>query len=94
MWNQAFYNTMSTDEPTDLDWVQLRKEMGSHHHVETTKEKFNRKFTENPFVPLGKKLAIIVLYIELTLFWFIIYLVYLSVISERCQILRFTCKET
>ncbi|XP_004932659.1 HIG1 domain family member 2A, mitochondrial [Bombyx mandarina] len=45
---------MSTEpEPTDLHWVQLRKEMGASHHVETTREKFHRKFTENPFVPLG-----------------------------------------
>lgn len=46
---------MSTEpEPTDLHWVQLRKEMGASHHVETTREKFHRKFTENPFVPLGR----------------------------------------
>ncbi|XP_030023650.1 HIG1 domain family member 2A, mitochondrial [Manduca sexta] len=40
-------------EPTDLDWIQLRKDMGAAHHVETTSEKFGRKITENPFVPLG-----------------------------------------
>ncbi|KAJ8723352.1 hypothetical protein PYW08_003264 [Mythimna loreyi] len=44
---------MIEDEPTDLDWVQLRKEMGQHQHVETTSEKFSRKFSENPFVPIG-----------------------------------------
>ncbi|KAM3964952.1 HIG1 domain family member 2A, mitochondrial [Aphomia sociella] len=45
---------MSNDEPSDLDWVQLRREMGSAtQHVETTKEKFIRKITENPFVPIG-----------------------------------------
>lgn len=49
---------MSTDEePTDLDWVQLRKEMGAHQHVETTTEKFGRKFSENPFVPIGMLLS-------------------------------------
>lgn len=44
---------MSEDEPTDLDWVQLRKDMGERVRVETTKEKFYRKFAENPFVPIG-----------------------------------------
>ncbi|XP_049872291.1 HIG1 domain family member 2A, mitochondrial [Pectinophora gossypiella] len=44
---------MANDEPSDLDWVQLRQEMGATHHVETTAEKFGRKFSENPFVPIG-----------------------------------------
>ncbi|XP_063534746.1 HIG1 domain family member 2A, mitochondrial [Cydia strobilella] len=45
---------MTTEpEPTDLDWVQLRKDMGKAHHAETMKEKFSRKFEENPFVPIG-----------------------------------------
>lgn len=47
---------MSGDEPTDLDWVQLRQEMSNQHHVETTKEKLGRKLTENPFVPIGKRI--------------------------------------
>ncbi|CAG5028412.1 unnamed protein product [Parnassius apollo] len=41
------------NEPTDLDWIQLRRDMGTSHHTETTKEKFIRKFKENPFVPIG-----------------------------------------
>lgn len=44
---------MANEEPTDLDWVQLRRDMGPAHHVETTQEKFIRKFSENPFVPIG-----------------------------------------
>ncbi|XP_038213918.1 HIG1 domain family member 2A [Zerene cesonia] len=44
---------MANQEPTDLDWVQLRREMGTIPQVETTQEKFVRKFQENPFVPLG-----------------------------------------
>ncbi|KAJ8716616.1 hypothetical protein PYW07_003243 [Mythimna separata] len=44
---------MIEDEPTDLDWIQLRKEMGQHQRAETTSEKFARKFNENPFVPIG-----------------------------------------
>ncbi|XP_068617293.1 HIG1 domain family member 2A, mitochondrial [Battus philenor] len=43
--------TSENDEPTDLDWIQLRRDMGTAH--ETTKEKFVRKFGENPFVPIG-----------------------------------------
>lgn len=46
---------MSNDEPTDLDWIQLRQEMGnSQYTVETSKQKFKRKFSENPFVPIGE----------------------------------------
>ncbi|XP_063231253.1 HIG1 domain family member 2A, mitochondrial [Bacillus rossius redtenbacheri] len=36
----------------DIDWVQLRKDMDSIR-VETIQEKFERKFKENPFVPIG-----------------------------------------
>ncbi|XP_013192305.1 HIG1 domain family member 2A, mitochondrial [Amyelois transitella] len=46
---------MSTEEePTDLDWVQLRRDMNTAAvNVESTKQKFERKFSENPFVPIG-----------------------------------------
>ncbi|XP_022115050.1 HIG1 domain family member 2A, mitochondrial isoform X2 [Pieris rapae] len=44
---------MAEAEPTDLDWVQLRREMGVINRAETTQEKFARKFKENPFVPIG-----------------------------------------
>ncbi|XP_046977196.1 HIG1 domain family member 2A, mitochondrial [Vanessa cardui] len=44
---------MANEEPSDLDWIQLRREMGPSYHVETTKEKFARKFSANPFVPIG-----------------------------------------
>lgn len=44
---------MANEEPTDLDWVLLRQEMGNAQHIETSREKFSRKFTENPFVPIG-----------------------------------------
>ncbi|CAG9787800.1 unnamed protein product [Diatraea saccharalis] len=44
----------SNDEPSDLDWIQLRREMGTTaQHIETFSEKFQRKFNENPFVPIG-----------------------------------------
>lgn len=57
-------------EPTDLDWIQLRKDMGNVQQVETTKEKFTRKFLENPFVPLGMILnkIIHILYVECSIF--------------------------
>lgn len=44
---------MTNEEPSDLDWVQLRREMGTVQHGETTGQKFSRKFSENPFVPIG-----------------------------------------
>lgn len=46
---------MAENEPTDLDWVQLRQEMSKQHHFETTKEKLSRKLNENPLVPIGKR---------------------------------------
>ncbi|XP_041979752.1 HIG1 domain family member 2A [Aricia agestis] len=39
-------------EPKDLDWIQLREEMGKSQ-AETQSDKFARKFKENPFVPIG-----------------------------------------
>ncbi|XP_037724315.1 HIG1 domain family member 2A, mitochondrial [Drosophila subpulchrella] len=37
----------------ELDWIQLRQELGPIVEVETTKEKLQRKIKENPLVPLG-----------------------------------------
>jgi hypothetical protein len=41
--------------------VQLNKDLANHRnegqqHAESAKEKFSRKFTENPFIPIGKDL--------------------------------------
>ncbi|XP_028169943.1 HIG1 domain family member 2A, mitochondrial [Ostrinia furnacalis] len=44
---------MTNEEPSDLDWVQLRREMGAVQHGETSAQKFSRKFYANPFVPIG-----------------------------------------
>lgn len=44
---------MSNEEPNDLDWIQLRKDMGTVHQQETFQDKFQRKFLANPFVPIG-----------------------------------------
>ncbi|XP_016998597.1 HIG1 domain family member 2A, mitochondrial [Drosophila takahashii] len=37
----------------ELDWIQLRQDLGPVAEVETTKEKLQRKIKENPLVPLG-----------------------------------------
>ncbi|EDW82578.1 HIG1 domain family member 2A, mitochondrial [Drosophila tropicalis] len=37
----------------DLDWIQLRQDLGPHVEIETTKEKLQRKIKENPLVPIG-----------------------------------------
>ena len=39
----------------ELNWIQLREEIGAENlkNQESFKEKFNRKFKENPFVPIG-----------------------------------------
>lgn len=37
----------------DLDWIQLRQDLGPVVEVETTKERFVRKVKENPLVPIG-----------------------------------------
>lgn len=38
----------------ELDWIQLRQDLGPVVEVETTKEKLQRKIKENPLVPLGE----------------------------------------
>ena len=56
---------MSTnkDEPvkpafTELEWITLKQDIGSVTPVEQEKglDKLKRKFNENPFVPIGKKM--------------------------------------
>lgn len=39
----------------ELDWIKLKEEIGGENlkNEETLKEKFQRKFNENPFVPVG-----------------------------------------
>ncbi|KAK8738238.1 hypothetical protein OTU49_004120 [Cherax quadricarinatus] len=38
---------------SDLDWITLKKDIGSEHPQELSGDKFKRKFQENPFVPVG-----------------------------------------
>ena len=39
----------------EFDWIKLREEIGGEvlQAEETFKQKFSRKFNENPFVPVG-----------------------------------------
>ncbi|EFX69210.1 hypothetical protein DAPPUDRAFT_231704 [Daphnia pulex] len=48
-------NKIESLNAEELNWIQLREEIGSESlkNQETFKEKFNRKFSENPFVPIG-----------------------------------------
>ncbi|KAI9552724.1 hypothetical protein GHT06_020603 [Daphnia sinensis] len=50
--NRNENESLNADE---LSWIQLREEIGSESlkNEETFKEKFARKFYENPFVPIG-----------------------------------------
>lgn len=42
-------------DESDLEWIQLRKNL-ENDHVETIMEKFNRKFKQNPLIPIGEKM--------------------------------------
>lgn len=37
----------------DLDWIQLRKDMGSEEVVETYFDKMKKKMKENPLIGVG-----------------------------------------
>ena len=45
----------SDKEVSEFEWIQLRSDIGLEElkNEETGKEKFKRKFYENPFVPVG-----------------------------------------
>lgn len=54
---QNYFSEMgvpSEKEFTELDWIQLNKEVRQADNQETTKERMIRKIQENPFVPIGK----------------------------------------
>ena len=39
----------------ELEWIQMRKDFDADRQgIETTREKFMRKFKSNPLVPIGK----------------------------------------
>ncbi|XP_065556281.1 HIG1 domain family member 2A, mitochondrial-like [Artemia franciscana] len=46
----------------ELEWIRVREEVGlgpaDALHNETFKEKMKRKFSENPFIPIGAALTI------------------------------------
>lgn len=41
----------------ELEWIQMKKDFDTERaHEESGKEKFIRKFKQNPLVPIGKHL--------------------------------------
>ncbi|XP_060528633.1 HIG1 domain family member 2A, mitochondrial [Cylas formicarius] len=47
-------NKKSTKEDlSKYDWISLRNEMDEGKTIETAAEKFRRKFSEEPFIPIG-----------------------------------------
>ncbi|XP_071539872.1 HIG1 domain family member 2A, mitochondrial [Panulirus ornatus] len=46
---------MQNGDFTELDWITLKNDIGSIEleNQETVKDKFIRKFQDNPFVPIG-----------------------------------------
>ena len=44
--------------PTDnLEWVEMEQHLRTNYKIETNTERFQRKFVENPMVPIGKTSA-------------------------------------
>lgn len=45
----------STGSAQELEWIQMRRDFDADRQgIETTKEKFLRKFKSNPLVPVGE----------------------------------------
>lgn len=42
-----------TPSEAELEWIQMVKDIDNLPKAETQKEKFMRKFKQNPFVPIG-----------------------------------------
>lgn len=54
--NQKMANKPQIPLPSeDLDWIQLRQDLGPVVEIETTKERLVRKIKENPLVPIGMR---------------------------------------
>lgn len=48
--------TQSTPANTpELEWIQMRKDFDKEQ-IETGKEKFIRKFKQNPLIPIGESI--------------------------------------
>lgn len=41
----------------ELEWIQMRKDF-NEDKIETSREKFMRKFKQNPLVPIGELLSL------------------------------------
>lgn len=54
--NMTSQSTGVKEEFTELDWITLKSDIGSEQNLrtETAGEKFQRKFKENPLVPIGE----------------------------------------
>uniref|UniRef100_A0A0A9YS51 HIG1 domain family member 2A n=1 Tax=Lygus hesperus TaxID=30085 RepID=A0A0A9YS51_LYGHE len=49
---------MTGTSQEEFDWIRIKQEIGSKEfHTETGLEKFKRKATDNPFVPIGALLT-------------------------------------
>ncbi|XP_018335829.1 HIG1 domain family member 2A, mitochondrial isoform X2 [Agrilus planipennis] len=46
-------STNAVENFEELDFIKLQYDLEAIHKQETVLEKFNRKFKENPFVPIG-----------------------------------------
>ncbi|KAK7793544.1 hypothetical protein R5R35_000385 [Gryllus longicercus] len=46
-------NDSSSTDLSQFDWLQLKKDIDSEMKIESTEQKFIRKFKENPLVPIG-----------------------------------------
>lgn len=44
---------MEQPNEAQLEWIQMRKDFNEDHN-ETAREKFMRKFKQNPLVPIGE----------------------------------------
>lgn len=45
--------TESSSSSPELEWIQMRRDFDKDR-IETGKEKFIRKFKQNPLIPIGK----------------------------------------
>ncbi|KAJ8948164.1 hypothetical protein NQ318_009256 [Aromia moschata] len=44
---------LSEEDMSKYDWISLRQDMDALLPIETLSQKFIRKFSENPYVPIG-----------------------------------------
>lgn len=47
------HDSSAAQSDPELEWIQMRRQINSVD-AETTREKFARKFKENPLIPVGE----------------------------------------